>query len=71
MEPFDTATTEKVTREFIAERNLKGKDLMQPVRVALTGKKASPGLFEVMVLLGKEKVIKRISGTIAMLRSCS
>ena len=64
VEPFDTATTEKVTREFIAERNLKGKDLMQPVRVAITGKKASPGLFEVMVLLGKEKVLRRIGETV-------
>lgn len=70
-EPFDAETVEKVTREFISQRNLKGKDLMQPVRVAITGRKASPGLFEVMVLLGKEKVLKRLSGTISMLRSSS
>lgn len=68
-EPFDTATTEKVTREFIAERNLNGKDLMQAVRFAITGKKASPGLFEVMVLLGKKKVLRRIGEIVENLRS--
>ncbi len=41
---------------------------MQPVRVAITGKKATPGLFEVMALLGKEKVMKRIKKTIKMVR---
>ena len=68
VEPFDISTVEDATRKFIAERNLKGKNLMQPVRVAVTGKKASPGLFEVMVLLGKEKVLKRIDRTVAILR---
>ncbi len=68
VEPFDIATTEKVIREFIADRNLKAKDLMQPVRAAITGKKASPGLFEVMVLLGKEKVLRRIGETVENLR---
>ena len=66
-EPFDIQTVEKVTREFISNRDLKAKALMQPVRVAITGKKASPGLFEVMELLGKEKVLKRFSGTVSML----
>ncbi len=68
VEPFGISTIEKVTREFISTRNLKGKDLMQPIRVAITGKKASPGLFEVMALLGKEKVMKRIKKTIEMVR---
>ena len=67
VEPFDASTVEKVTRDFIAARNLKGKDLMQPVRVAITGRKASPGLFEVMVLLGKEKVLSRLKKTTEML----
>jgi glutamyl-tRNA synthetase len=67
-EPFDIQAVEKVTREFISERNLKAKELMQPVRVAITGKKASPGLFEVMALLGKEKVLKRLSETVSSLR---
>ncbi len=68
VEPFDIPTVEKAAKEFINEKNLKGKDLMQPVRVAITGKKATPGLFEVMVLLGKEKVLRRINKALEMLR---
>lgn len=36
------------------------KEVLWPLRVALTGKRASPGLFEVALLLGKEKVLARI-----------
>ena len=67
-EPFDALPIEEITRKFMAERNLKGKELMQPVRVAITGRKASPGLFEVMEILGKEKVLRRISETVSILR---
>jgi glutamyl-tRNA synthetase len=34
--------------------------LLQPVRIALTGRKVSPNLFEVMTILGKEEVVKRV-----------
>jgi len=34
--------------------------LAQPVRVALTGKTASPGIYDVVLLLGKERTIKRL-----------
>ncbi len=59
-EEFDKIKLENLTRRFMAERGVKGKDLMQPVRVAITGKTASPGLFEVMELLGRERVTSRI-----------
>jgi glutamyl-tRNA synthetase len=36
------------------------KDLAQPARVALTGRSASPGLFEVMEVLGKPRSIARL-----------
>jgi glutamyl-tRNA synthetase len=35
--------------------------LAQPVRMALTGKTASPGLFEIMDILGKEEVLRRLA----------
>jgi glutamyl-tRNA synthetase len=35
-------------------------NLAQPVRVALTGKTASPGLFEIIHLLGREEALRRI-----------
>lgn len=57
---FRATTIEKLTREFIEKKKLKLKDLVHPVRVALTGKLVSPGLFEVMEVLGKETCLKRL-----------
>jgi len=37
-----------------------GEKIAQPVRVALTGKTVSPGIFEVMEVLGKEKTLTRL-----------
>lgn len=47
-------------REFAEKRGIKVKDLAQAVRVALTGKLISPPLFEVMSILGKEEVKRRL-----------
>ena len=57
---FDTAKVEEVTRGMIAERQLQSKELMHPVRVAVTGRQVSPPLFESMSILGKDKVLKRL-----------
>ncbi|MBN1869329.1 MAG: glutamate--tRNA ligase [Candidatus Omnitrophica bacterium] len=59
-EPFDAATTEKVFRELVTELGMEASELVHPVRVALTGKDIGPGLFETIVLLGKEKTIERL-----------
>jgi glutamyl-tRNA synthetase len=40
------------------------KDVAQPVRVALTGKTASPGLYEIISILGKEEALSRITNAI-------
>jgi len=37
------------------------KDLVHPTRIALTGKRIGPGLFETMEVLGKDKVCQRLS----------
>lgn len=57
---FSAVAIEKLTRKFIEKNQLKLKDLVHPVRVALTGKLVSPGLFEVMEVLGKETCLKRL-----------
>jgi glutamyl-tRNA synthetase len=59
-EPFDQETLEKTFIRFLEENAVKLRKIAQPLRVALTGKSASPGIFEVMQVLGKEKVIERI-----------
>jgi glutamyl-tRNA synthetase len=57
---FRKDTLEQITRSLIDKLAISGKDLIHPVRVALTGKTVSPGLFETMEALGKEAVVKRL-----------
>jgi len=51
---------EDLLRGLAAARNLKLSALAQPLRVALTGRTASPGLFEILEILGPEKTRRRI-----------
>lgn len=51
---------EDLLRGTAQKLGLKAGDLIHPVRVAITGKQVSPGLFQVMSLLGKEIVLKRL-----------
>lgn len=57
---FSAAPLEASFAAYLAERGLSMKDLAQPVRVALTGRTATPGLFEVVVLLGREASVARL-----------
>lgn len=57
---FDVEAVERATRELAAEQGLVPKALIHPVRVAVTGRSVSPPLFEVMSILGKERVLKRL-----------
>ena len=43
---------------------LKLGKIAQPIRLALTGKTISPGIFEVMEVLGKDETVKRLSTAI-------
>jgi glutamyl-tRNA synthetase len=60
IEPFDLAETEKCLRALVEERGIKAGLLINAARVALTGQAVAPGLFEVMVALGRERVIERL-----------
>ena len=46
---------------YLKAKELKLGDYLWPMRVALTGRKASPGPFEVAEVLGKEKTLERIN----------
>jgi len=61
---FSKEGLEEFLINFTSERNIKFKIIAQPLRVALTGKTVSPGIDEVMVTLGKERVIKKIQNAI-------
>ena len=62
---FTPAAMEAILQRIAAEKagGRLGK-VAQPIRVALTGGTVSPGLFEVMEILGKEEVLKRLSAAV-------
>jgi len=66
---FNQADLERAFVAFLDEREIKLGKVAQPLRVALTGKTASPGIFEVMEVLGKETVLKRLLKAIEHIRS--
>ncbi|MBF0557839.1 MAG: glutamate--tRNA ligase [Nitrospirae bacterium] len=61
---FTAPQIEKAFMSLAEKRQLKLGDIAQPARVAITGTAASPGIFEVMEIVGKEKVLKRLKKAI-------
>ncbi len=57
---FSKQKWEEVFKKLVEEEGMKMGQLAQPVRVALTGRTASPGLFEVMDVLGRERTLFRL-----------
>ena len=58
--PFDEPHVEAAVRGSAAERGVKAGFLIHATRVAATGRTVSPGLFEVLVLLGRERTVERL-----------
>jgi len=58
---WDHTTLEATFGELIAQTGATMKQIAQPLRLALTGKTASPGLFEVMEAMGKERTLRRLN----------
>jgi glutamyl/glutaminyl-tRNA synthetase len=57
---FDASSVEAAVRGYCQEQGMEAKALVHPVRVAVTGRPVSPPLFEVMSILGKERVVRRL-----------
>lgn len=64
LDAFDQQHLEKPFLDVMAQTGLKLGKIAQPVRVALTGKTASPGIFEIIEVLGKEKTIRRLQDAV-------
>jgi len=69
LDSFDTVSIEKCIRGLATQLEIKAASIIHPLRVALTGSKASPGIFEVVSLLGKKKVLERVDTVLEMLGS--
>jgi glutamyl-tRNA synthetase len=60
VEPWSAEATEQAVRAFAERKGLKLGSVAQPLRAALTGRTTSPGIFEVLVVLGKAESLARI-----------
>jgi glutamyl-tRNA synthetase len=60
LEPFTAESIEGALRGLADERGLTPRDAFQPIRIAVTGSKVSPGLFESIELLGRDEVVRRL-----------
>lgn len=67
IEAFSEENLENAFKSVMDQTGLKLGKIAQPVRVALTGKTASPGIFEITEIIGKEKVIRRLKQAIAFI----
>jgi glutamyl-tRNA synthetase len=59
-DPFEPPQLEEALGRIVAEHDLKPGKLYQPIRVAITGTSVSPGIFESLAVLGKERSIERL-----------
>jgi len=65
---FTHEALESACAELVSEMGIKFGVLAHPLRAAVTGRTASPGIFEILVLLGREKVLRRIENAIRFIK---
>jgi glutamyl-tRNA synthetase len=66
-ESFDLESTETIVRGLAGELEVKAGLLINASRVALTGKAVAPGIFDVMVVLGRQKTVSRLRRAAAVI----
>jgi len=59
-DPFDIATTETALRALAESKGVSAAKLIHPLRLALTGRGASPPIFDVAVVLGRDRTLRRL-----------
>jgi glutamyl-tRNA synthetase len=65
VEPWEATAIEEALRGMAEERGLKPRAAFAPIRLAVTGAKVSPGLFESIELLGREESLARLGSAVA------
>ena len=66
---YDLASTEAAYNKIAADNGLALGKVIHPTRLALTGRTVSPGMFDVMVLLGKERTLARLEKAVEFIKS--
>ena len=67
VEPFDVTAPEEALRKLAESQGVSAGKLIHPLRLALTGRGASPPIFDVAVILGRERTLRRLDRLIARL----
>jgi glutamyl-tRNA synthetase len=67
IENFSSINTEKEIKAWITAKEIGFGKIMQPLRLSLVGKLAGPHLFDIIEMIGKEEVIKRLDNAIEKL----
>jgi glutamyl-tRNA synthetase len=67
VEPFDPDALECVVKSFAESKGVATGDLIHPLRLAVSGVGRGPGLFEMLAVLGRESVLRRVNRAIAEL----
>jgi glutamyl-tRNA synthetase len=68
-EPWSAEAVEAALRQAVERTGMKAKSVFQPLRVALTGTTISPGIFETVALIGRDKALARIDSALDGRRS--
>ena len=61
VEKLSKETLEPIVNELIKSNDTNFKGVGQPLRIALTGSKFGPGIYDIIISLGKEEVTKRLA----------
>ena len=65
MEPFAAEAIEAALKDLCERLGLKPRQAFAPIRVAVTGSKVSPGLYESLELLGRDEALMRLGAAAA------
>ena len=63
VEPYDALTLEKAVHDYAERSGRKMGDVVNPLRVAVTGQGVGPGLYDCLVILGRDAARSRIRQT--------
>tara|TARA_Y100001970_G_C14194819_1_gene837416 strand:- start:19 stop:1413 length:1395 start_codon:yes stop_codon:yes gene_type:complete len=61
LETFSKDLIEPIIQDLIKKNNINFKNVGQPLRISLTGSKFGPGIYDIILALGKKEVLKRLS----------
>ena len=71
VEPFDLPTVEAAYRNLIAGLGISGGALIHPTRLAISGRTVGPGVFDIIVTLGRQRCLDRLDRAIRWIKACA